>query len=227
MLTDYGVGMPNDLATKILIIRRSLGKNQTEFGELLGVTQASVSRWEKGSIPDPHMISKLADLAQEDVRSFLGSGGDVAFVAPGKRLMVKGAVAAGVWVEAYEWPEEDWMPYTGGDHVQADEGRRFGLRCEGDSMNEIYPHGTILDCISTLDGMIPHSGQRVIVVRKRADDSLEATVKEYLVNGDGRQWLVPRSTNPAFQVPFSVDEPGEGIVEATIIGIVVGSYRPE
>lgn len=201
--------------------------NQTEFGELLGVTQASVSRWEKGSMPDPPLLARLAEMAGEDVRQFLGGESDVSFVHLPNRYMVKGTVAAGVWVEAFEWPEEQWEPYTGGSHVRADAGRRFGLRVEGDSMNEVYPHGTILDCVSTLDGAKAHSGQRVVVVRKRSDDTLEATVKEYVIDAAGKEWLVPRSTNPAFQSPFAMDEPGEGIVDVSIIGLVIGSYRPE
>jgi transcriptional regulator with XRE-family HTH domain len=218
--------MPS-VAQKIRAIRRERGMNQTEFGELLGVTQASVSRWEKGSMPDPPLVARLAEMAGEDVRRFLGGESDVSFVQSPGRFMVRGTVAAGAWVEAYEWPEEQWEPYTGGDHVRAEAGRRFGLRVEGDSMNVIYPHGTILDCISAFDGVVVHSGQRVVVVRERADGRLEATVKEYLLDADGKQWLVPRSTNPAFQHPFSLDDPGEGIVDANIIGLVVGSYRPE
>jgi len=222
----YAAEMPS-VAQKIRAIRLARQMNQTEFGELLGVTQASVSRWEKGSMPDPPLVARLAEMAGEDVRQFLGSESDVSFVQAPNRYLVKGTVAAGVWVEAYEWPEEQWEPYSGGDHISLDAGRRFGLRVEGESMNMVYPHGTVLDCLSTLDGAIARSGQRVVVVRKRADDTLEATVKEYLVEPDGREWLLPRSTNPAFQAPFSMDEPGEGVVDVQIIGVVVGSYRPE
>jgi transcriptional regulator with XRE-family HTH domain len=222
----YAADMPS-VAQKIRALRLARQMNQTEFGELLGVTQASVSRWEKGSMPDPPLVARLAQMAGEEVRQFLGGDSDISFIPAANRFMVRGTVAAGVWVEAFEWPQEEWEPYTGGDHIKADAGRRFGLRVEGDSMNMIYPQGTILDCISTLDGVTPKTGQRVIVVRKRVDESLEATVKEYLVDESGKEWLVPRSTNPAFQTPFSVDQPGEGVVGVEIIGVVVGSYRPE
>lgn len=178
-------------------------------------------------MPDPPLVARLAEMAGEDVRRFLGGESDVSFVPAPNRFLVKGTVAAGVWVEAYEWPEDQWEPYVGGGHVRAEAGRRFGLRVEGDSMNMVYPHGTVLDCLSTLDGAAARSGQRVVVVRKRADDTLEATVKEYMVDPDGKQWLVPRSTNPAFQIPFSMDQPGEGVIDINIIGVVIGSYRPE
>jgi SOS-response transcriptional repressor LexA len=224
----YRPDMAQDLATKIRLIRRSLGKNQAEFGELFNVTQGSVSRWESGAMPDPSAVTQLAEMSGEDVKSFLGinyTGSD--FVKSGPRLMVRGRVAAGVWVDAYEWPEDEWTPYTGGTHVKVDPARRFGLVVEGDSMNIVYPHGTVLDCVSIFDTDTPTSGQRVIVLRTREDESMEATVKEYVIDNDGRQWLVPRSTNPAFQAPIAIDQPQPGVVETRVIALVVGSYRPE
>lgn len=228
VVSSYRAEMANEVSRKIAVLRRSLGKSQAEFAEMFNVTQGSVSRWENGAMPDPAAIARLAEMVGEDVRTFLGGApSDASFVNLGQRLMVRGSVAAGVWRDAYEWPEDEWFPYTGGTHVSVDANRRFGLRVEGDSMNIIYPHGTVLDCVSIFDAETPQSGQRVVVVRKREDDSLEATVKEYVVDADGRQWLVPRSTNPAFQAPIAVDEPQPGIVETRIIALVVGSYRPE
>lgn len=228
VVSGYRAEMAQDVAKKISVLRRSLGKSQAEFAEMFNVTQGSVSRWENGAMPDPSAIAQLAELAGEDVRSFLGGNqSDTTFVKAGQRLMVKGAVAAGVWVDAFEWPEDEWTPYTGGNHVSVDPSRRFGLRVEGDSMNMVYPHGTILDCVSIFNSEVPRTGQRVVVIRKRVDDGLEATVKEFVVDADGRQWLVPRSHNPAFQTPIAIDQPQEGIEETRIVALVVGSYRPE
>lgn len=225
---SYRGGMGRQLATKIATLRRTLGQNQAEFGERFGVSQGSVSRWEKGSIPDPTIIAQLADLAREDVRSFLGGAPqDSSFVNLGQRLMVKGSVAAGVWREAYEWPEDEWFSYTGGSHVSAPAERRFGLRVEGESMNEIYPPGTVLDCVSIWDMEMPASGRNVVVVRERLDGAVEATVKQFYLDPTGKAWLLPKSTNPAFQTPIALDEPQSDIAETRIIAIVVGSYRPE
>jgi SOS-response transcriptional repressor LexA len=200
--------MGRELAIKIATLRRTLGENQTEFGERFGVSQGSVSRWEKGSIPDAPILAQLADLAKEDVRSFLGGAPqDTSYVNLGERLMVKGSVAAGVWREAYEWPEDEWFSYTGGTHVSAPVDRRFGLRVDGESMNEIYPPGTILDCLSIWESEMPEPGRNVVVVRERVDGSIEATVKQFYVDAAGKPWLLPKSTNPAFQTPIALDEP--------------------
>jgi transcriptional regulator with XRE-family HTH domain len=224
----YRSTMGQEIGRKIAIIRRSLGESQAAFADRFGVTQGSVSRWENGAIPDPSALARLAELAGEDIKTFLGGApSDTSFVNLGQRLMVKGSVAAGVWREAFEWPQDDWFSYTGGTHVTVDAGRRFGLRVDGESMNEIYPPGTILDCISVFESDTPSSGRNVVVVRERIDGALEATVKQFFVDKDGKAWLLPKSTNPAFQTPIALDDPGNGIVETRIIAIVVGSYRPE
>lgn len=145
----------------------------------------------------------------------------------GPRLFVKGEVAAGVWKEAWEVPEDEWEMFTGRADVQRPLRERFGLRVFGDSMNEVYPPGTILECVR-FDGEDQlESGKRVIVVRTRVGGAVEATVKELVRDAEGREWLVPRSTNPAFQA-FRGDEPDSpDIVSVEVVGVVVASIRPE
>lgn len=216
-----------DLSTKIRLLRQSFGENQTEFARRFGVSQGSVSRWEKGSMPEPQHLTQIAHLLDSDVRSLLGS--DFRFTSTDRpRLFVQGQVAAGVWREAFTWPEDEWVPYIGGTHFEAPADRRFGVVVEGESMNEVYPPGTILDCVSTIgSGLYPQNKERVIVIRKRVDGDVEATVKEYRKERDGREWLIPRSYNPAFQGPIEIGSEESGIEETTIIAIVRGSYRPE
>ena len=222
----YRPRMADDLATKIRKFRQTLGVNQQEFADMFGVTQGSVSRWEKGSMPDPSALSRIAGKMGVDLRMLIGADFEGVSLT-GPRLFVKGSVAAGVWREDVQWEENDWQPYTGGDHFSAPMKSRYGLRVDGESMNMVYPPGTILDCVSTFEtGAVPLNGQRVIVVRERDDGEYESTVKEYLRDGD-TEWLVPRSNNPAFQSPIELGSIGDGIVETKIVAIVKGSYRPE
>ena len=145
----------------------------------------------------------------------------------GPRLFLKGEVAAGVWKEAWEIPEDEWEMFTGRADVSAPLQRRFGLRVFGDSMNAVYPPGTIIECVG-YDGAEPiPDGKRVVVIRTKVDGSVEATVKELIRDDQGIEWLVPRSTNPAFQA-FRGDEPDSpDIVSIEIVGVVVASIRPE
>jgi transcriptional regulator with XRE-family HTH domain len=145
----------------------------------------------------------------------------------GPQLFVKGAVAAGVWRDAEEWLEERWDSFTGRADITVPHSQRFGLRVEGNSMDLVYPPGTILECVKYYgDEAIPN-GKRVIVERKKQCGEIEATVKEYMKDSDGVEWLVPRSSNPAFQTPFRCDDPGAGIEIIQIAAIVVAAIIQE
>src|SRR5690606_8262855 len=143
----------------------------------------------------------------------------------GPRLYVKGIVAAGVWGEAFELPEAEWQTFTGRTGIEAPIDMRFGLRVVGDSMDERYPEGTILECVSLFSGIDPAPGRNVVVLRTDEAGRVEATVKE-LVEQDGELWLVPRSSNPVHR-PFKLCEPEPGIAEIRIAAVVVASVRPE
>lgn len=198
--------------------------------QMAGETDFSVSqlsRWESGknNIPSER-LPEIARAYRCRVSEIFADDGDP-LLPPGPQLFVKGAVRAGYFMDAWEIPEDEWERYTGRADVSAPSRERFGLRVVGDSMNEIYPTGTILDCVIYHgDHPIPN-GKRVIVQRKRFGDGIETTVKEYYRDEDGIEWLVPRSRNPAFQSPFRCDQPGDDIEEVRIIALVVASIQPE
>lgn len=145
----------------------------------------------------------------------------------GPRLFVKGEVAAGVWKEAWEFEPDEWEMFTGRADVASPMQDRFGLRVVGRSMDDIYPPGTIIECIRYHGEDIIPSGKRVVVQRHRIDGTIETTVKELIRTGDGTEWLRPRSSDPSF-LPFRGDEPDTPDVQSIeIIGIVVASIRPE
>lgn len=145
----------------------------------------------------------------------------------GPRLFVKGEVAAGIWKEAWEIPEDEWEMFTGRADVAAPLQKRFGLRVVGNSMDQVYPPGTVLECVQYGGDEIIPSGKRVIVLRTKVGGAVEATVKELVRDDDGVEWLVPRSHNPAYQA-FRGDRPDSpDIASIEIVGIVVASTRLE
>ncbi len=210
---------------RIKELRKQRGLTQEALAEVLGADQSTVQRWESGKrtpdLNDMVAIAKALGVPAQEL--FVISN-----VAPlGPTLRVKGIVAAGVWREALELPEDDWASFTGRPDITANMEHRFGLRVEGDSMNEVYPHGTVVECVSVMGRAEIVSGKRVIVLRENDRGDFEATVKELLIEDDGTHWLIPRSTNPAFQSPIRMGQREPGIVETRIIALVVGSYRPE
>lgn len=226
-LGEYGDGMTSAVAAKIAKLRRSLGKTQAEFGSVFGVGQAAVSRWEKGSMPEPQHLAKIAELLGETVASLIGLGGQVAIPA-GEMVEVRGSVAAGVWREAWEWDPDERFHFSAGRSLPFTSPDRFGLRVDGDSMDLLYPAGTLLDCVSLIAlDEVPVPGRRYIVLRECDDGTFEATVKEYAVGGDGKGWLIPRSSKPEHQAPIPAHDGDGRIVETRILARVMGSYRPE
>lgn len=218
-----GQNIPMGHLDRLAELRKQKGWTQTDLAERMGVEQPTIGRWERGNRePD---IGQILALAQHlGVEPGLLLDPHMA-VAVGPRLFVKGDVAAGMWRAAVELPEDEWQTFTGRSDVTVELSHRFGLRVLGDSMDVVYPHGTIVECVSVFGGAEIMPGKRVIVVRENEDNEFEATVKE-LVEQDDELWLVPRSTNPAHR-PFRLNELEPGILEQRIAAVVVSSVRPE
>lgn len=205
-------------------LRRRKGYTQAQLGELMGVEQPTINRWEKGR-REPDTLAQVIELARH-----LGVDPGVLLdphaAAPiGPTLFVKGAVAAGVWLDAFELPQEEWETFSGRADITADLDHRFGLRVIGDSMDMVYPPGTIVECVSVFGRAEAAPGKRVVVVRRNDNMEYEATVKK-LVEQNGELWAVPESYNPAHR-PFKLDDPEPGIIEQRIAAVVVASIRPE
>lgn len=215
--------MPMGYLDQLAELRKRKGFTQQALADEMGVEQPTVQRWEKGK-REP-TISQLLELARV-LEVEPGALIDPSIVAAiGPRLFVKGEVAAGVWRTAVEFAPDEWQSFTGRADVNAKPEHRFGLRVVGDSMNEIYPPGTIVECVSVFGHVEPEPGRRVVVLRTNENNEVEATIKE-LVEQDDALWLRPRSTNPA-HLPFKVGEPEVGIKEVRIAAVVVASVRPE
>jgi SOS-response transcriptional repressor LexA len=217
-----------DSAKRLKDIREKRGyRSAKSAAEAMGVSVATYIQHENGARGYPAAKAQRYASFFRTTPEWLLYGRQVTNAQLGPQLSVKGAVAAGVWLEAEEWPHSEWEAFTGRADITEPLAMRFGLRVEGQSMNLIYPEGTILECVRYLGDAPITNGKRVIVERKRFNDGTEATVKEYFKDDDGIEWLVPRSNNPAFQTPLRCDDPGEGIESIEITAIVVASIIRE
>ena len=220
-----------EAATRLKEAREKEGYSSAKAAaEAMGLAVATYIQHENGSRGYP------ATKAQKYARFFRTTPewllygtkkGDTVIPVDGPTLYIVGNVAAGVWVEAWEIQPEDRTAFMGRPDVSAPADQRFGVMVAGESMNLIYPPGTILECVSAMANVTIASGKRVIVQRRRVSGEHEVTVKEYFVDDQGVEWLIPRSTHPAYQAPFRVDAPGDDITDIQIIGIVVASTRLE
>lgn len=168
----------------------------------------------------PVTYGKLARTAQVPVWRI---SGDLPEAPSPTVIWVAGHVEAGVYRDAVEWDRSRWYAV---DVPVPERFRRLAkaLEVRGPSMNMDYPEGSVVIWVNMLDARPPRHGDHVIAYACSHDDQVEATVKELRIL-DGKQWLFPRSHDPAFQAPINPSEPGDHVKSVEIVGLVVGDYR--
>ena len=151
-----------------------------------------------------------------------------------EHIPVVGAVQAGVFSEAFEWEVSRrysiQIPINDGYPIGL---RRYALEVKGESMNRVFPNGSLVSVID-FDGLgrSPETGDYVVVMRRDSHGpGFEATIKALQILGDGSVCLWPQSTSPNFQQPFIIpapdcDEPAcAGCPDIQIKGLVVSSIK--
>ena len=180
--------------------------------------------------PKTGKLTQIAAALGCSLEELLGSGSMVAPIHT-TQIEVRGDVQAGVWREAIEWPAVDWYAITVPIDTAYQGFHRYGLKVCGQSMNKVFPEGSVVVVINFGDlGRLPKTGDFVVAVQRCSKtDQYEATVKAVQIRDDGTVILWPQSWDPAFQAPVilaahdNVD--GAGVSDVTIQALVVGSYH--
>lgn len=210
--------------------------SMNQLATAVGTTAATISRLETGerSLTKEwaERIAPILDvrpaaliLSEAELNSIRSD--NFAQISP-QSVRVVGSVQAGAWAEAVEWDVSQsyavyWPGLEGYSPSEA-----YGLEVRGTSMNEIYPEGSVAICIPLLSLNRDIGRLERVHVETIRGGEVEATIKEYRLDDDGRVWLWPRSTDPRWQQPVHyTPEAGDDSVEVVIKGVVVGSYRPE
>lgn len=150
-------------------------------------------------------------------------------------VFVKGAVQAGHWQEAAEWPAIDWYPVYAPSNARYPSAEKFGLIVKGNSMNKVFPDGSVVIAVKFSDiHDSPRPGQRVVVIR-RSINGFEATVKKFDLDKFGRIILWPESSYPEYQQPFIIERKENSndydqstcAPDISIEALVIGCYRNE
>lgn len=204
---------------------KELGKKSRGLAQHLGVADSRITEIKKGLREiQTDELAAIATYLEWPVDEVLhrihgnlsGAGSVTSFL--------KGEVQAGHWMESAHWPEDEWerMALPIPEKFRALE--PFWLRVTGDSMDEVYPDGTLILCIPCrlLDREL-RSGERVVAERRDRNDPVEITVKEFRseTHADGtRRWLVAKSTRPEFAgaIPLLKKETDEIHAVALVIG---------
>lgn len=221
------------------------GKKQVELTDVINKQKAGISK----------IVNCERGLKAEDamkIWSWLGYKDDQwrrLYVEPPKSMEaiypvnaapieVRGDVEAGVWREAMEWPPFDRYKIT--VPVDSSYGNipRYGLLVRGDSMNKVFPDGTVVIVINYADlGRGPRTGDYAVALRRsRCGSEFEATVKAVQVSENGDMILWPQSFSPDFKpVILHADRSGDygngmdghsnGAPDVQILAVVVGAYQ--
>src|SRR3546814_17176013 len=70
-MRDLSAAMNEIIAANVKLLRQRHAPNQTVFGEQIGVSQATVARWERGGDIKPESLARLAELAGCSASEFI------------------------------------------------------------------------------------------------------------------------------------------------------------
>src|SRR3546814_155055 len=70
-MRDLSAAMNEIIAANVKLLRQRHAPNQTVFGEQIGVSQATVARWERGGDMKPESLARLAELAGCSASEFI------------------------------------------------------------------------------------------------------------------------------------------------------------
>lgn len=188
----------NNLSSVLKRRRKELGLTLAQIADMMGVSEATVQRWESGNIKSVRYdkIDKLAQVLKVEPSEIMGwntsrqeddklnkFGADIIDLSNMKRIPILGRIRAGMPIYAAENIEGYTLTDLNGG------AEYFGLRVTGDSMNAARIHEGDIVIVRRQD--IVENGQIAVVLI----DGQDATLKRF--NRDGNiVTLMPQSTNP-------------------------------
>ena len=173
--------------------RKKLNLTLKDVADYVGVSEATVSRWESGNIANMRRdrISALAEILKVspiDVMGITERNESPQLTSKGVLIPVLGYVRAGVPIEAVE----EILDYEEISQEQARTGEFFALKIKGDSMEPKISEGDVV--IVRKQSTVENGELAVVLVN--GDD---ATVKKFYRSNNGIKLV---STNPKFDPLF-------------------------
>lgn len=176
-------------------LRKAHNLNQTELGNMLGLSASSIGMYEQGRRdPDSENLVKLSEYFDVTVDYLLGlssdknkNGSNVTYLPTDiVRLPILGKISAGLPIlaieniESYELISRDSLK-PGHEY--------FWLKVDGDSMNQVMKHN---DNVLVQRQDVVQNGEIAIVMI----DNCDATIKKFYKDGN-MVTLLPMSNNPS------------------------------
>lgn len=199
--------------------RIELNLTQLDVAKAVGVSEATVSRWESGNIANMKRsrIAALAQILQIKPGVIMGLEGEnesknenSSTIEKGIKIPVLGSVRAGIPLEAIE----DIVDYEEIPEVMARNGEYFGLLVKGDSMSPVFVDG---DTVIVRKQESADTGDSVIAMI----NGDEATIKRLKRTEDG---IILIPNNPQY-LPMTYSNDQIKTLPVRILGKVVELRR--
>ena len=170
---------------QIRLLRKEANMTQQELASKLFVSQQAVGKWERGeATPNPETIVAMSRIFGVSADTLLGESAPPLSTG-GTWVPVLGDVAAGIPIEAVE----NIVDYEEIDTAMASNGKYYGLRIKGSSMEPRIREGDVVIVRQQEDA---DTGDTAVVLV----NGESATVKRIKKEPDGGLWLLPN--NPAY-----------------------------
>lgn len=207
------------MENRLRAARKARRLTQAQLALRADTTLQQISRLERGERRMTiDWVQRLARALGCPVAEILGPTLEVSAL---DSVTVKGAVEAGRWREAADWPDADRYPAPVPEDPRHAGVARFGLEVRGTSLDKIYPEGSKLVCIAVADLDSPPQPKKLVICQRRdSQGRVEVTARRLLRDDNGRAWLWLDSTDPEHQQPIPAED-------AEITALVTGGYRPE
>ncbi|MCB2107002.1 MAG: helix-turn-helix domain-containing protein [Rhodobacteraceae bacterium] len=115
-----------------------------------------------------------------------------------RTVIVEGRVRAGDWGDSHVFDPQEARTITIPNNPELNRLDLYAREVEGDSMNKLYPHGSIV----ILSRMTQRPGEIMVGkryhVRRTRGDLREDTIKTLVRSANGEYWLQPESDSPEF-----------------------------
>lgn len=165
------------------------------------------------SFPKIDKLMKLADSLNININYFLNAI-DPKFpqhpilfhnsIIPFKTIYIKGNIEASQWSHEIEWPQSEWINFPVPENPYFKNFNSFALNINDDSINLLYPKGSIVIAVNFTDlKRNPENGECVVTIRyDKLTNCYEKTLKIVEIKDNGTILLWSRSNNPNFIEPI-------------------------
>lgn len=183
--------MGNLFSKNLKFLREKKGISKNKLGEMVGVNQTTIGRWESEeitpSIDNVEEVAKVLNVGLPDllIKDLSFDNGDLVEIDDTVQIPVLGTIKAGIPIEA----QEEILEYIEIPKKWTFGGKKFyGLKISGDSMFPKYQEGDIVIFEQNEDKEMFNGKDCAVMVNGN-----DATFKKVLLNENGIT-LIPYNT---------------------------------